>query len=98
MTREELARLLAEAADPDKSPMALSTLNANVGTLMDTMDSMTASNAQLEERVKGLQDTNMALFLRTNTQMDDPEEEKELTDDEIFDNLFTKKVIPEYNK
>lgn len=98
MTKEELARLLAEAADPDKSPMALSTLNTHIGTLMDTLDSMTASNTLLEERVKGLQDTNMALFLRTNTQMDDPEEEKELTDDEIFDNLFTKKVIPEYNK
>lgn len=98
MTYEEFLALLEAASDPDKGLEALSTLKEHGKTIFTTVDTLTEANTKLTEQVQNLRDTNMALFLKTGSPAPDNKEEQEKTGDEIFDELFTKRVMPETEK
>lgn len=92
-TKDQLAALLKDAADPNKAPLALQQLSESVGGLIDEHATATATIAERDRTIGQLRDTNMALFLKTTGEPPATETPKEKTDDEIFDDLFTKQVL-----
>lgn len=81
MTPEELKKLIAAAADPNKSADALTTLSDRVmGMISEAAESKKAAS-EAEETISSLRDTNMRLFLRTTGALtEEPEEPKKISD------------------
>lgn len=63
-TREDLNKLLREAAAPDTAPEALTALSAEITEMFDTLDANKTAMGQMTEQINGLRDSNMRLFLR----------------------------------
>jgi hypothetical protein len=93
ISKDRLAALIKEAADPNKAPLALQALTDEVGGLIDEHATATATIAERDGTIAQLRDTNMQLFLRQTGNPQGAEPEKEETPDETFDRLFTNAVL-----
>lgn len=90
--------LFALASNPDKIPEVLTGLRDEIKAIEEAGSAAATKVAELDQRVKDLQDTNMKLFLRQTTPQGDDQEEKEETDAEKFNRLFADKILPKEDK
>lgn len=92
-TREEMNKLLKDAANPDKAAEALTDISESLTELFDTLEAGNANITKLNETVSELRDSNMRLFLRVTSEPEKGEEENqeekflESIEKQIFDNL-----------
>lgn len=92
MTRDEVLTLITQAANADTAPAALQQLQAAVGDLFTTNDTLSQTVNEQTATIANLRDTNMRLFLSQSKKVEDNEEE-EKTPDEIFEELFVNPVL-----
>ena len=81
-TRDEMMALLRAAAAPDTAAEALTTINAEITEMFDTIEANKTAMGQLTEQVNGLRDSNMRLFLRVTG--DAGKEEDENSDEKLI--------------
>ena len=86
LDRESLKDLLVKAADADQAPVALGDLEAEVGGMIEALDSANATIAENEKTIAELRDTNMKLFLRSTGTVEEKDPEK--TTDEVLEDYF----------
>lgn len=82
--------LLKDALDPDKAPVALSSLGEYIKNIETSINTLKETNTEQDKRIRNLQDTNMALFLKVGTTIQNEEPPKELTPEEVETNLINK--------
>ena len=93
ISKDRLAALIKEAADPNKAPLALQALTDEVGGLIDEHAAETPAIAGRHGAVAQLRDTKMQLSWRQTGNPQGAEPEKEEPPDETFDRLFTNAVL-----
>ena len=81
MTQEELEALLAQCANPDTAPVALSTLKDKVSVLISDCANAKSKSDEDAKKIAELRDVNMRMFLRTTSEVKDQEEHEETVDE-----------------
>lgn len=93
ITREQYKKLVDEAANPNTGTTALLQLRDFGDEFFDHSESLAQRAQELEDSVKSLRETNMALFLKTGGSATDKEEEPEETPEEEYKRLFADRVF-----
>ena len=94
MTYEEYEKRINEAlANADTAPTEFVNILSELKTDLTAKDSLETEKAELETRVRDLQDTNMKLYLSVTGNSEEDEEEDEPAEgtavvDELMEKLF----------
>lgn len=88
LNRDNYKGIMADISNPDKSAAALLRLNDEVEELFAAYDNSKADSDKKDERIRELQDTNQALFLRvTGVSEDKDDEDEESTPEQVLNDL-----------
>lgn len=95
MKLNDYVKLIEEIAKSPDDLAKLDKLKDEITADLTNLETLSLENTNLTNKVKDLRDTNMKLFLKNGATVETTEPEKEKTNDEIFDELITKRLSEE---
>ena len=94
MNREELLQALTELGtitDDAERRSRITSLSDELNTILDSNETLTATNTQLESDKKKLQEYNMELYLKVGAQGKKQDKPKQESEELTYEKLFNEK-------